>query len=215
MRFNYNFSKAILKHKIEEEFYSLASSVLSNNISCTIVTGPDYERHVENYKKYLNGKLRICEINLDIFIDIYKGLKKYPLINVVNKSVENYGSRFIDCDLTCISDIDIIKKTLLKQIEVQSTNSGSKIFIFSFSLRTNKNSKTLEQYIRPIFGLLGSQVKNITKISKNPIEFNKVYNNEYCHSLNISTTKSRIRNYKAYSYNAGGGPMFTCYIEYK
>lgn len=214
MRFNYDFSKGIIKHKIEEEFYALSGKVLPKNTSSTIVTGPDYQRHIDNYKKYINGKLRICEINLDIFIDIYKGLKKYPLIDVLNKSVEHYGSTFIDCDLTCVSDIDVIKKTLLKQIEIQCTSSNSKVFIFSFSLRTSK-VKDISQYIRPIFGLLGSYVVSISKNDNNLINLQRINKNDYCHNVILSKTIGRIKNYKAYSYNAGGGPMFTCYIEYK
>ena len=213
MRFNYDFSKGTIKHLIEKEFYTLASVALPKIYSATIVTGPDYQRHVDNMKNILKCKsFRICEINLDIFIDIYKGLKQFPLIKVLNTSIENYGSGFIDCDLTCVSDIDVIKKTLLKQIEVQCTTGSSKIFIFSFSLRTTK-SKPLDQYIRPIFGLLGSMVHHT--INNSDDIFNIKGKNSYCNSITINKTIGRIRNYKLYSYNAGGGPMITCYIEYK
>lgn len=213
MRFNYDFSKGTIKHLIEKEFYTSASLVLPKKHSATIVTGPDYQRHVDNMKNILKSKsFRICEINLDIFIDIYKGLKQFPLIKVSNTSIEQYGSTFIDCDLTCVSDIDIIKKTLLKQIDVQCTQTASKVFIFSFSLRSQK-TKSLDQYLRPIFGLLGSCV-NYTVNNFDNI-FNTKGSSNYCNSIKIVKTAGRIKNYKLYSYNAGGGPMITCYIEYK
>jgi len=213
MKFNYDFSKGTIKHLIEKEFYTLASVALPKLFSATVVTGPDYQRHVDNVKNILKCKsFRICEIDLDIFIDIYKGLKQFPLIRVENKSIEQYGSLFIDCDLTCISDIETIQNTLLKQISVQSTSRNFKIFIFSFSLRSQK-TKSLEQYIRPIFGLLGSHVTYTINNFDNV--FNTKGTGNYCNSIKINKTLGRIKNYKLYSYNAGGGPMITCYIEYK
>lgn len=214
MRFNYDFSKGAIKHIIEETFYNEASKVLPKIFSSTIITGPDFQRHVDNMKKYLNCKsFTICELNTHIFVDIFNGLKVFPLIKVKNDDIKNYGSTFIDCDLTCVSDIEAIKATLLKQIEVQSTNNKSKVFIFSFSLRT-PTPKSIDCYIRPLFGLLGSHISSIRLLNKNALLIETKTNN-YCNSLHLTKTKGRITNYKLYSYNAGGGPMLTCYIEYK
>ena len=109
MRFIHDFSSASIKHTIEAEFYQKAGEHLpKTNITSTIVTGPDYLRHIENFNKYIkrNG-LRICETNLDIFIDIYRGCQSLDNVTVVNKSIELYGSTFIDCDLTCTSDLKV------------------------------------------------------------------------------------------------------------
>lgn len=170
--FVYDFSTDSIKHTIEEEFYKIVGEKLhKNNSSSTIVTGPDFQRHVNNYKKYIgNKKLRICEIDPHIFVKIFDGLKEQSLINVQNKSIELFGSVFIDCDLTCISDLDVIKRTLLKQIEVQSNNvSVNKAFIFSVGLRTFSGYEKLHTIIAPIFGLLGSQAV-YTKILDNTEE---------------------------------------------
>ena len=212
-KYTHDFSSASIKHLIEAEFYQKAGEWLNNNISSTIVTGPDFQRHIDNFKKYINrGKLRICEINLDIFIDIYRGCRSQKEVNVVNKSIELYGSTFIDCDLTCTSDLSAIKNTLLKQIEVQATAPCyNKVFIFSFSTRT-PNPKPKESYFRPIFGLLGANVK---KVNITPTEKIKGVQGAYLHKVSIDGTKGRIKDYICYEYNAGGGPMLTCLIIYK
>tara|TARA_R110000782_G_scaffold265564_1_gene359372 strand:+ start:395 stop:1039 length:645 start_codon:yes stop_codon:yes gene_type:complete len=214
MRFNYDFSKGTIKHLIEAEFYNEASKVLPKTFSSTIITGPDFKRHVDNMEQYLKCKsFTICELNTHIFVDIFNGLKDFPLIKVKNENIKDYGTTFIDCDLTCVSDIEAIKATLLKQIETQSTCNRSKVFIFSFSLRTS-SPKSIDCYIRPLFGLLGSHISSIKLLNKNALTIKTKINN-YCNSLNVNKTKGRIINYKLYSYNAGGGPMLTCYIEYK
>jgi len=212
-KYTHDFSSASIKHLIEAEFYQKAGEWLTSNISSTIVTGPDFQRHIDNFKKYINrGKLRICEINLDIFINIYRGCRPQKEINVVNNSIELYGSTFIDCDLTCTSDLNAIKNTLLKQIEVQATAPCyNKVFIFSFSTRT-PNPKPKESYFRPIFGLLGANVK---KVNVTPTEKIKGFNGAYLHNVSIDGTKGRIKDYICYEYNAGGGPMLTCLLIYK
>ena len=144
--YTHDFSSASIKHQIEAELYQIVGNNLGCNKSTTIVTGPDYKRHIDNYRKYVNNStnLRICEINTDIFIDIYQGCKNIPNVTVVNKSVELFGSSFIDCDLTCISDITVIENTLLKQV---STLKGcaikNKAFIYTYSLRSNINTRSL------------------------------------------------------------------------
>lgn len=213
--YKHDFSSASIKHQIEAEFYQIVGQSLGCNKSTTIVTGPDYQRHIDNYRKYVNksANLRICEINTDIFIDIYQGCKDIPNVTVVNKSVELFGSSFIDCDLTCISDIDIIKKTLLKQIEIQLSASQSKAFIFSIGLRDSNGAHKLHSIVSPIFGMLGSQcVKANVKSSSIKGAYGSFL---FKKEVRFGTSKSRIREYKCYSYNAGGGPMLTCLLIYK
>lgn len=211
-KYTYDFSSASIKHIIEAEFYQKAGEVLPNtHISSTIVTGPDYQRHIDNHNKFINrDSIRICEIDLDIFIDIYKGCKNLKNVKVLNKSIELFGSTFIDCDLTCTSDIEVIFNTLLKQIEVQASCGCRKVFIFSFGLRTN-NPKPLDQYLRPIWGLLGASVgKYIISENISPKCGKLCYKKEVI----IHGTKGRIKDYICYSYNAGGGPMLTCLLIY-
>ena len=65
---NYDFSSGHIKHKIEEQFYQLVGKYLPKLMSSTIVTGPNYQRHINNFNKYINrGSLKICEIDIDIF----------------------------------------------------------------------------------------------------------------------------------------------------
>lgn len=208
----HKFSEASIKHTIEDEFYRKAGLVIKSGMTSTIVTGPDYQRHVDNMGKYIkNPKFRICEIDTDIFIDIYKGLKHNPKISVVNKSIELYGSAFIDCDLTCRTDLDVIKKTLLKQIDVMSSmGTFHKVFIMSIALRSAQGSEDPSVSFRPILGLLGA---NICKImSETPILC--MGTNHWLHKIKFHKTNGRIKELICYKYNAGGGPMITCYIDY-
>lgn len=216
-KYTHDFSSASVKHLIEAEFYQKAGSSLGkSSSSATIVTGPDYQRHLDNFRKYIGDKkLRICEIDPIIYTDIKRGLaheNQYKVL-VENKSIELYGSSFIDCDLTCVSDLEVIKNTLLKQINVQASNcSNNKAFIFSFSLRT-QSVKTLLQYIRPIWGLLGSHVVLSSMKRANILQETK--KNRWINQFTISGTKGRIKDYILYEYNAGGGPMLTCLLIYK
>lgn len=212
----YDFSKGLIKHQIEEEFYQRAGEVLAkSNRSTTIVTGPDFKRHINNYHKYIKQKkLRICEIDTDIFIDIYKGCKSDKYISVVNKSIELYGSSFIDCDLTCVSDIITIKNTLIKQIEVQAATSNYKCFIFSFSLRT-QFPKNIPTYLRSILGLLGGYITNISNTQTIVKNNDFGVKGSWCKQIKFNLTSGRIKEYKCYSYDAGGGPMLTCLLIYK
>jgi len=209
--YTHDFSSASIKHLIEAEFYRKVGEILPKQRSATIVTGPDFKRHIDNYRKFISsGKLRICEINLDIFIDIYRACKSIPEISVVNKSIELFGSTFIDCDLTCVSDLDVIKNTLLKQIETQcQVSNHNKAFIFSFALRTS-NPKSITAYLRPILGLLGSTVSDLIV---SPINAINSYN--WIKRVKIYGTKSRLKECICYEYNAGGGPMLTCLLIYK
>lgn len=213
-KYTHDFSSASIKHLIEAEFYQKVGESLSSNKSSTIVTGPDYQRHIDNFRKYIGpGSLRICEVNTDIFIDIYQGCRNIPNISVVNTSVEHFGSAFIDCDLTCISDIDVIRKTLLKQIGVQLTANSNKAFIMSVGLRDINGAHKYHSILSPIFAMLGSQCVS-TFIKNNSITKGSGMG-LYKKSVRFGTSRSRIQEYKCYSYNAGGGPMLTCLIIYK
>lgn len=217
-KYTHDFSSASIKHQIEAEFYQLAGEAMKNSpsTSATIVTGPDYQRHVDNFRlNFGNKKLRICEINPLIYTDIKRGLSnenQYKML-VENKSVELYGSAFIDCDLTCISEIDTIRKTLLKQIDVQSTSNYNKAFIFSFGLRTIHGAKSTTSLMCNIFGLLGNKIAQISSESKNLYLLGGM--GLYKKSIRFCMTKGRIKDYICYEYNAGGGPMLTCLLIYK
>ena len=146
--YKHDFSSASIKHQIEAEFYQLAGRALNSNATATatIVTGPDYQRHIDNFKNNFKGnRLRICELDPTIYTDIKRGIVEKDLAKlwIENKSIELYGSTFIDCDLTCISDLNVIKNTLLKQISVQCTTTKHKAFIFSLGLRARKNINAL------------------------------------------------------------------------
>lgn len=208
----HDFKNANIKHEIESIFYKKAGSVLSKMVTSTIVTGPDYQRHVDNMGKYIkNPKFRICEIDIDIFIDIYKGLKCNSKISVVNKSVELYGSGFIDCDLTCRTDLDVIKKTLLKQIDVMSGLSClHKVFIMSISLRSSLGKEDSSVSLRPIAGLLGCNISKST--GEKTILTEDLHH--WWHEIKFHKTNGRIKELICYKYNSGGGPMLTCYIDY-
>ncbi len=213
--YTHNFKLAHIKHSIEEEFYEKIGKTLDLSKTSTIVTGPDYQRHINNFKKYITntGNVRICEIDTDIFIDIYQGCKNIPNVNVVNKSIELFGSSFIDCDLTCISDMEVIKKTLLKQIEIQLTAMHHKAFILTVGLRSSTGVPKFHNILSPIFGMLGSQC-SFTNLKENSIPKGSgmgLFKKE----VRFGTSKSRIQEYKCYSYNAGGGPMLTCLIIYR
>jgi len=217
-KYTHDFSSASIKHLIEAEFYQKAGIALGNTASSstTIVTGPDYQRHIDNFRKnFGDKKLRICEVDPLIYTDIKRGLSKenqYKML-VENKSIELYGSAFIDCDLTCISDANVIKNTLLKQISVQSTNMNSKAFIFSLGLRMKKETDTIDSICRQIFGLLGNFITRINTVGENihPHEGKFKYQRE----IKFYMHKGRIKDYICYEYNAGGGPMLTCLIIYK
>lgn len=216
-KYTHDFSSASIKHLIEAEFYQIVGKSLSPNCSsATIVTGPDYQRHIDNFRLYIGDKrLRICEIDPMIYTDIKRGLSgenKYK-IWIENKSIELYGSTFMDCDLTCISDIDVIKRTLLKQIEVQVAASVNKAFIMSVGLRDANGANKFNSILSPIFGMLGCQC-NAYSISDNSIEKGSG-SRRYKREVRFMTSKGRIKEYKCYSYNAGGGPMLTCLIIYK
>ena len=216
--YKHDFSSASIKHQIEAEFYKKAGEAMKNSpvTSATIVTGPDYQRHIDNYiQNFGDKKLRICEIDPMIYTDIKRGLGAYneKKLLVINKSVELFGSAFIDCDLTCISDVDVIKNTLLKQISVQCTNNRSKAFIFSLGLRMRKETDSFSSICRPIFGVLGNIITKVTTTSENlcPNEGNF----KYKRAIRFGICKGRITDYICYEYNAGGGPMLTCLIIYK
>jgi hypothetical protein len=218
--YTHDFSSASIKHLIEAEFYQKVGKSLDDkrHIS-TIVTGPDCQRHVDNYKKYISGyHLRICEINPLIYAEIYRAVNK-KMVTIVCDSVENYGSIFIDCDLTCVSNIEAIKNTLIKQISVQSENCDiNKAFIFSFGLRSNNIiKKTIYQYLKPILGLLGA---NVTHVVMSKVETPKAKGKgkgtgTYKYNITIGGDKGRIKDYICYKYDAGGGPMLTCLLIYK
>lgn len=214
--YKHDFSSASIKHQIEAEFYQIVGEALPNRVnSATIVTGPDYQRHVDNFRKYIgDGKLRICEIDPMIYTDIKRGLinEDSHKMFIENKSIELYGSTFIDCDLTCTSDLDVIKASLLKQIEVQSTNHYNKAFILSFGLRGG-GAKPIESYLRPILGLLGCFIGRT--IVKDSLYKQKQHECKWLNPVLIHGIKGRISDYKCYSYNAGGGPMLTCLLIYK
>lgn len=219
-KYTHDFSSASIKHIIEAEFYQKAGIALGNSsATVTIVTGPDYQRHLNNVDKYINSsRTRICEIDTDIFIPIYTGCKDNNKVSVVNKSIELYGSRFIDCDLTCTSDLGAIRNTLLKQIDVQATSAGiQKAFIFSIGLRGGEGMKYTEIF-NSIIGLLGAIIQTSKPTSvKQVVKFNLKANTSglYQNEIRFQMLKGRIKEYKCYSYNAGGGPMLTCLIIYK
>jgi len=95
-KYTHDFSSASIKHLIEAEFYQRAGEALNaKNSSTTIVTGPDYQRHINNFSKYIGGKkLRICEIDPEIYTDINRGVKEDNQFQLMieNKSIELYGS---------------------------------------------------------------------------------------------------------------------------
>lgn len=219
-KYTHDFSSASIKHLIEAEFYQKAGETLGNAKSTvTIVTGPDYQRHLDNVDKYINcNKTRICEINTDIFITIYTGCKDMPKVSVVNNSIELYGSRFIDCDLTCTSDLAVIRNTLLKQIDVQSGFScANKAFILSIGLRGTESMKYTEIF-NNIIGLLGASIQSPKPLSQKQIvkcDFGNTKSPVYQNRIKFQMLKGRIKEYICYSYNAGGGPMLTCLIIYK
>lgn len=214
-KYTHDFSSASIKHLIEAEFYQIVGENLTQKIkSATIVTGPDFQRHIDNYRKYIDqsGALRICEIEPTIYTDIFRGCSNLKNVKVINKSIDLFGSTFIDCDLTCTSNLDVIKSSLLKQIDIQSTSSVNKAFIFSFGTRTSI-PKPLEQYLKPIFGVLGSFVLNVIVDKESSPKCKGVA--RFIHNVTIHKTYGRVKEYKCYSYNAGGGPMLTCLIIYK
>jgi len=214
-KYTHDFSSASIKHIIEAEFYQKAGESLTQKVkSATIVTGPDYQRHIDNYRKYISDSsaLRICEIEPTIFTDIFRGCRDLKNVKVVNKSIDLFGSAFIDCDLTCTSNLEVIKSSLLKQIDIQSTSSVNKAFIFSFGLRT-LNPRPIECYLRPIFGVLGSAVTKVVIDEKSRLKCSG--RSKFAYKLLISKTQGRIKDYICYEYNAGGGPMLTCLIIYK
>jgi hypothetical protein len=214
--YKHDFSSASIKHLIEAEFYQAVGQNLNKIFnSTTIVTGPDFQRHIDNFNQYIGSKkLRICEINPEIYTDIKRGLNKVnqSKVMVENKSIDLYGSAFIDCDLTCTSDLSVIKNTLLKQIDVQSSNHYSKAFIFSVGLRSTE-SKPLDAHLRPILGLLGAFISKI--VIKDSIYNMSHRECKWLKPIAIWGSKGRIIEYKCYSYNAGGGPMLTCLLIYK
>ena len=207
----HDFKIAFIKHKIEEQFYERTGKILGKT-NYSVVTGPDYERHINNAEKYLDlsSSPHIYEINTDIFIDIYSHYKSTK-VKVFNKSIETAKSRFIDCDLTCISDGDTIFNTLLNQIKhLSSSANQTKAFIFSMSPRSKNNTDIISIY-RRVFGLLGNGVVKFGK-KKSIIIQDK---HHYMISIPIYMTKGRILYYESYLYNTGGGPMYTCLIIYK
>ena len=214
-KYTHDFSSASIKHQIEAEFYSKVGEALSQTQrTATIVTGPDYQRHIDNFRRCVGkDKLRICEIDTDIFISIYQGCKDVKDISVVNKSIDLYGSTFIDCDLTCVSDLDVIRKTLLRQIDTQAQIvTKNKAFIFSFSLRSGTGvCKTMTAYLRPILGLLGASITKDLVITPT----STIDSHNWAKDIKIYGARGRIKDYKCYCYNAGGGPMLTCLIIYK
>ena len=214
-KYTHDFSSASIKHLIEAEFYQKVGEALTQKVkSATIVTGPDYQRHINNYRKYISNDLplRICEIEPTIFTDIFRGCRDLKNIKVVNKSIDLFGSTFIDCDLTCTSNLEVIKSSLLKQIDIQSTSSSNKAFIFSFGLRSS-TPRPLECYLKPIFGVLGSFVLD-TIVNKESSTKCKG-SGRFIHNITIHKTYGRIKDYICYEYNAGGGPMLTCLLIYK
>jgi len=214
-KYTHDFSSASIKHIIEAEFYQKAGESLTQKVkSATIVTGPDYQRHIDNYRKYISDSsaLRICEIEPTIFTDIFRGCRNLKNVKVRNKSIDLFGSMFIDCDLTCTSNLEVIKSSLLKQVDIQSTSASNKAFIFSFGLRSSV-PKPLECYLKPIFGVLGSFVSNAIIDKENAPKCSG--RAQFLHNVTIYKTNGRIKYYKCYSYNAGGGPMLTCLLIYK
>ncbi len=213
--FKHDFSSASIKHQIEAEFYQIAGKNLSKTLTFgTIVTGPDHARHVKNYRECINDNtIRICETNLDVFMDIYSAYKNNKKVNVSYMSIELFGSLFMDCDLTCTSDLDVISNALLKQIKDQAClPTQSKAFIFSIGLRSH-DPRPVDSYLRPIFGLLGASVAKVIKCDSELVM--KQRECKWIKPVKIYGTKGRIKEYKCYSYNAGGGPMLTCLIIYK
>lgn len=208
----HDFKTAEIKHIIEKEFYQYAGKVLGDNVSCSIVTGPDHERHIKNAEEYINlsSKPTIYEINIDTFIDIYAAYKNNKRAKVLNTSIENANSRFIDCDLTCISDADVIINTLLSQIKTQANSASSKIFIFSMAARKADEKIMIGAY-KKILGLLGSYVNKFGK--KQDIIIKNRFN--YLKEITIQGTKGRLVHYISYLYNSGGGPMYTCLLHYR
>lgn len=214
-KYTHDLSSASIKHLIEAEFYQKAGEALPQSIkSATIVTGPDFQRHIDNYRKYISDSsaLRICEIEPTIFTDIFRGCRNLKNVKVVNKSIDLFGSTFVDCDLTCTSNLDVIKSSLLKQIDAQSTSGCNKAFIFSFCLRT-LNPRPIESYLKPILGVLGSIVTKANIEKESAIKYKG--HGRFCYNVSLVKTKGRIKDYICYEYNAGGGPMLTCLLIYK
>lgn len=214
-KYTHDFSSASIKHLIEAEFYQIVGEKLTQKVkSATIVSGPDYQRHIDNYRNYIDklGPLRICEIEPTIYTDIFRGCINLKNVKVVNKSIDLFGSTFVDCDLTCTSNLEVIKNSLLKQIDIQSTSASNKAFIFSFGLRT-VNPKTIDCYLRPIFGVLGSIVTKTTIDETSRLKCSGF--GKFAYRITLSKTQGRIKDYICYSYNAGGGPMLTCLLIYK
>ena len=213
-RFKYDFSNKEIKQGIEHEFYTLASQYLKLTVSegISTVTGPDWRRHVKNlFDVFGKRKLNIYEINDDIYVNIYQESREEDLIKVEHSSIETAKTSFIDCDLTCISDVEVIERTLTSQIINKAGYPNPKAFIATVGLRGN-DSSDYDSIFRRLFGLLGARCQRVMSTTVIPLNLGLPY---FKHNLKFQLIKSRIEFYKCYVYNAGGGPMITLLIIYK
>ena len=213
-RFKYDFHNKEIKQNIELEFYILASQYLklTSTEGISTVTGPDWERHIKNlFDIFGKRQINIYEINDDIFSDIYQETKKEEFVKVFHSSIEIAKTNFIDCDLTCISDVEVIEKTLTSQIIGKCTNFYSKAFIATVGLRNNEVAD-YDSIFRRLFGLLGARCQKILNTIPIPLNLGLPY---FKSELKFQIVKSRVEFYKCYIYNAGGGPMITLLIIYK
>lgn len=211
--YTYNFYERTVKQGIESVFYQIAAShlKLDQRNKFSVVTGPDWERHVDNINKIF-GERKICiyETNDKIFSQIVTEVGDRKDIKIRHKSIEKADSIFIDCDLTCGSDIKAINNALLSQIKSKATYMYPKAFIATIGLRNN--TLKYDTIFRKLFGLLGARCQAVREVYKMKLDENPPC---YQHEIRFQLIYSRVIEYKCYSYNAGGGPMVTLLIIYK
>lgn len=213
----HDFSKAAIKHEIEDRFYRIAGKYLrptkGHQPSGSIVTGPDALRHVLNFRKYLGTSMvKVCEIaNAKTIASIWNEVGNRDDVRIVIGGIEDNVGRFTDADLTCKSDVEAIKLTLKRQSEKIKER---KSFILSYSSRSKTAAIEDDCMISILNSVLESIDAEIKSSSKLPIVINGT--NSWAHEEVLSfSKKGRIEYMQCITYNAGGGPMVTCLICYK
>jgi hypothetical protein len=208
-----------IKKLIESEFYKSAANALSNRnkYEISIVSGPSIRWHLGQAKRFNCKHINIYEIDKEVFDIICSKVSKMKLtanVKVHLCSIEDGINPFIDCDLTAYSDLD---KYIKKTFKFQSELPGIKSFIWTIGLRNKGFRDGISKIIISIFDVIGEKVK----VSKSELKlkyFHRKTDNTLHYQIQMlvyfNLNNSRIKEVICYKYNAGGGPMLTCLINY-
>ena len=148
---------------VESYFLNIVKHYIQDPIDCMTVTGPDYNRHVNNLFSTIAKKITVVEHKHKVFNEIFNQACACPKylngdVDLVKKDVTNYisDSQYIDLDLmgSLQSLIDIISNHFRNQIYLHDQDVY-KFLTFTASIRSDGGPENRLNLLKHVFANTG------------------------------------------------------------